>query len=85
MKTKLYQFFTGIQGEFSFKRLQTGLFTFLFTILFFVNLFSGKMVHDSILDALVFLVAFSYTGIAVEKFAKKQSPAPEEPENIDKN
>lgn len=57
--------------EFSFKRVQTGVWTFLFVILFFINLFTGLMVDGSLLQTLVLMTMYSYTGIVIEGFKKK--------------
>lgn len=65
-----HDFFKDVDGSSSFKRLQTGIYLGMFIILFFVNLFTGYTVDDSIIDFLVFLNCYSYTGIAIERFGK---------------
>jgi hypothetical protein len=67
----LREFFQDNEGNFSFKRLQTGLYLFLFIFLFFINLFTGKSVSDPILELLVVMNLYSYTGVVVESFQKR--------------
>jgi len=70
-KTFWGEVFCDNDGDFSFKRVQTALFSFLFALIVIINLFTGRTVSDNILQLLSFLVAYGYTGIAVEKFAKR--------------
>lgn len=60
-----------IDGSFSFKRVQTAIFTLLFTAAVIVNLGSGKELSEPLLEFLVMLTAYGYTGIMLEKFTKR--------------
>jgi len=63
--------FQDTDGGFSFKRVQTGLFTLLFALVTVTSLFSKLTLPDNILDLLSALLFYGYTGIVAEKFAKK--------------
>lgn len=63
--------FTDVDGSFSFKRVQTAIFTFLFSIIVLANLFAKLSVTDNILDILAGLTVYGYTGIVAEKFTKR--------------
>lgn len=63
--------FSDIDGTFSFKRVQNALFTVLFCIAVIGNMFWRLQIDPGILGCLSGLVAYSYTGIAMEKFGKR--------------
>lgn len=65
------EFFRDVDGALSFKRVQTAVFTVLFSIVVLANLFWGKHLTDSLVELLTFLLAYGYTGIAIEKFSKR--------------
>jgi hypothetical protein len=71
MKYNFWEFFQDIDGSFSFKRAQTALFSVLFAIVIISNLFWKVTLSDNLLEILAFLITYSYTGIAVEKFSKR--------------
>ena len=62
---------TDNDGSFSFKRVQTAIFTILFTIVVIANIFWKVQISDSVLYWLGGLLGAGYTGIAIEKFMKK--------------
>jgi len=62
---------TDSDGSFSFKRVQTAIFTILFTIAVIGNMFWKLQISDNILYWLGGLLGAGYTGIAIEKFIKK--------------
>ena len=62
---------TDSDGSFSFKRVQTAIFTILFTIAVIGNMFWKLQISDNILYWLGGLLGAGYTGIAIAKFIKK--------------
>jgi len=63
---------TDSDGSFSFKRVQTAIFTVLFTIAVVGNMFWKLQMADNILYWLGGLLGAGYTGIAIEKMMKKK-------------
>jgi hypothetical protein len=66
--------FKDINGNFSYKRFQTFLFTFLFSMYFIANLFWKYTINDSLSYQIFFLIVYGYTGIALEQFKKTPNP-----------
>lgn len=63
--------FSDVDGSFSFKRVQTAVFTVLFAAVVIVNLLSNKLLDEGILNLLAGLTAYGYTGIMIEKFTNR--------------
>ncbi len=59
--------FTDVDGGFSFKRVQTGIFTMLFSMITICKM----NVSDNIFQLLCGLMAYGYTGIVAEKFTSR--------------
>lgn len=70
--------FMDIDDSFSFKRVQTAIFTLLFTAAVIVNLCTERVLNDSILNLLAGLTAYGYTGIMIEKFSKRNPDPPQQ-------
>lgn len=62
-------------GSFSFKRVQTALFTILFTTAVIGNMFWKLQLSDTLVYWLGGLLGAGYTGIAIEKLMKKDVPS----------
>lgn len=69
--------FTDVDGSFSFKRIQTALFTLLFAMVVVSSTWYGKAPGESITQLLTFLLTWGYTGIAAEKFTNRGITLPD--------
>ena len=68
--------FTDTDNTFSFKRVQTAIFTILFTIAVVGNMFWKLQISDSLLSWLGGLLGAGYTGIAIEKLMNRAKDVP---------
>jgi hypothetical protein len=67
MKTFI-DFFTGVDGEKSSKRLFLLILMLCFSTYFFANLFFGKVLKESLEDNLFYLIIVMFVGIAAERW-----------------
>jgi hypothetical protein len=67
------EFLMDSDGEFSFKRIFTAVFSLLFIALFWINLFTGKMINERLLDTIEVVILTSIGTIALEMFMKKRT------------
>lgn len=64
------EFLMDQDGEFSFKRVFTAVFGAMFIFYFFVNLFTGRVVHEEILDVMSYVILASIITVGVEPFSR---------------
>lgn len=69
--SRFLEFFEGIEGGLSFKRLQTCVFVLLFATAVIANLFWGFVLSESLTELLAVMIMYGYTGIVIEKFSKR--------------
>jgi hypothetical protein len=67
MKT-IIDFFTGVDGEKSSKRLFLFILIICFATYFIANLFFGKVLKDSLEDNLFYLIIVMFLGITAERW-----------------
>lgn len=67
------EFLTGVDGEFSSKRLITLLSFILFMVTWAVDLFTDLALSENIVDSLVWLISVGMGTVVAEKFSKKRT------------
>jgi hypothetical protein len=67
------EFLMDSDGEFSFKRIFTGFFAILFVFLFIMNMFTGRMVNERLLDTIEVVILSSLGLVGLEMFAKRRT------------
>lgn len=70
MKSRFWQFFQDVDGSFSFKRLQGGVFMLLFVAVVICNL-CKVMLSESVLNLFTFLITYNTSGVVIERFSKR--------------
>lgn len=67
----LRQALSSAQGNMSSKRLMSLVLVILFVIYFFVNLFTGRILKQSLEDYLFYLLVIMYVGVTAEGWKPK--------------
>jgi hypothetical protein len=73
MGSIISQFFSGTDGEKSSKRLFCFILVILFCVYFFTNLYTGRVLKDSLEEYLFYLIVIFFFGVAAERWAPKKS------------